>query len=140
MSMPEARDPVQTAKDLTAAVGTLSKEVARLRRFGRHNRWFILVDIVLTVALSLFGALAVHSAQIASRASSAQLALCQAGNVARAQQVGIWDYLLTLSGPPKTPQARVLITKFEHRLKVVFMPRNCARLGQPGGPATRGTR
>ena len=66
--------------------------------------------------------LAIHNA-----ASVTQL--CQAGNEARAQQIGLWNYLIHLSGPPKTAEGRAVLARFEQHLRVVFRPRNCGALG-----------
>lgn len=127
MSTPQ--DPLTTAEGLRTALTGMTKELKRLRRYGRHNRWFIAVDVLLTIVLALTGALAVHAAQTANQASSAQLALCQAGNVSRAEQDGLWMFLIRLSPPPKTAQGRKVLTEFEHHLGVVFKPRDCRRLG-----------
>lgn len=136
MSAPEPRDALVTAEGLRNALTGMAKELKRVRSHSRHNRWFILLDIVLTVGLAVTSGIALHAVQQAARADSAQLALCRAGNVSRAEQDGLWMFLIHLSAPPKTAQARKVLTEFEHHLKIVFRPRNCARLGQPGGPAT----
>jgi hypothetical protein len=145
MSTPERKDPVTTAENLGASIDGMSAELGRLRKYGRHNRWFVVVDVVLTVVLALTGGLAVHSAQVASQASKAQLALCQAGNVARAQQIVLWDHLLSVAKAPPHETA----AQREQRLKTVgafrayvhrvFRSRDCSKLGQPGGPATGGS-
>lgn len=124
------REALDAAGRLTDALAKTAAEVSALRRYGRHNRWFIAFDIVLTVLLTLSGGIAVHAVQTATRADSAQLALCRAGNTARAQQAELWDYLISLSKPPRTAQGRRLVGEFEHHLRVVFAPRDCARLGQ----------
>ena len=144
MSAPEPKDPLATAEGLQAALAAMAGELQRVRQGERRNRAFVIFDIALTVLLTLVGGVAVHSATVASQADKAQLALCQAGNVARAQQLGLWDYLFHLAGKPPTSQARKLDAEFLHHVHTVFMPRNCSKLGQPGGPATtitpRGTR
>lgn len=122
------QDPVATAKDLTGAVNVLAAEVKRLRKYGRTNRRFVLFDIALTVGLTLFGALAVHAASQAAHANSAQLALCQASNVARAQQVTLWDHVIGESHPRSKEQAHALAA-FGAYVHMVFRPRNCAALG-----------
>ena len=127
---PADDEALATAKDLTGAVTGLADEVKQLRTYGRFNRKFILFDIVLTILLALTGAVSVHATQAASHANSAQLALCQAGNEARAQQIGLWDYILKLSPPPQTSQGRERVAAFEHHLDVLFAPRDCGRLGR----------
>lgn len=122
------REALDTAQGLVTAMRGLAAEVKRLRTYGRHNRWFVVFDIALTVLLAATGFLSVHAADQASRVNSAQLALCRAGNVARHQQVQLWDYVVHLS-PPKTKQAREVTVKFEHHLHAIFAPRDCTRLG-----------
>ena len=59
--------------------------------------------------------------------------LCEAGNEARAQQVILWDHLITISQPPpgETPAARRhrLTTErsFEAYIHHVFAPRACSK-------------
>lgn len=58
--------------------------------------------------------------------------LCQAGNVARAQQVGLWEYVLHISRPPphetaaQHAQRERTVRAFTAHLHKVFAPRNCA--------------
>lgn len=129
MSEPR-RDPVATAQGLTDAVTALAGEVENLRRYGHHNRTFIIVDILLTILLSGVGGLAVHAVQSAGQANTAQHALCEAGNEARAQQIGLWEYLIRRSPPPATAQARKNLVLFEQHLHIVFAPRDCTALGR----------
>ena len=93
--------PQQPAVTVTQILDALGKtrgrtfaatkdEITRLRKFGKHNRAFILVDVALTILLTVFGYLSVHATQSADSAKSAQLALCQAANTARAQQITLW--------------------------------------------------
>lgn len=124
------REAIDTAQGLIGVVRGLTAEVKHLRRYGRTNRKFVLIDIALTLAVFLAGGLAVRATQSASDANSAQLALCQSSNVARHQQIDLWDFLIHLSGPPRTAKGRKLIGAFEHHLEVVYAPRNCAALGK----------
>jgi hypothetical protein len=131
-----APDPIATAQDLTGALRSVAAEVSQLRKYGRHNRAFILVDVLLTVLLSGVGAISVHAVQSAGQANSAQLALCQAGNVARTQQLRLWDHLLSLPpapGAPKRSPAQVAqLAAFRAYVDSVFKPRDCATLGKNG--------
>jgi regulator of extracellular matrix RemA (YlzA/DUF370 family) len=110
----------------------LKGEARFLRTYGRHNRAFVIVDVLLTILLTAFGYLSVHAVQSASHANSAQLALCQAGNVSRAQQIQLWDYVLTLSskGSPQTPQQKQRAAEFRVYLHHVFASRDCRNLGR----------
>jgi hypothetical protein len=129
-------EPAPPADPLAALAGVVKElqatrdEIVRLRTYGRRNRTFIVFDIVLTVLLTVLGGGVVHAIQSAGQANSAQLALCQAGNVSRAQQINLWEFLINLSPPPKTKQGKEVLTKFEAHLRSAFAPRNCGALGQ----------
>ena len=134
------RETLDTAKDLTGALNDVAAEVRRLRTYGRRNRWFIVFDIVLTVALAVSTFIAIGASQSARDAQASAAAaraavslaqqdsrnLCLSSNVARAQQIGLWDYLFTIAGKPGTAQAAKLDAEFKHHLAVVFAPRDCS--------------
>jgi hypothetical protein len=126
----ESRDPVAAAQDLTGAVAGLADEVKRLRSYGRRNRAFIVFDVLLTILLAVTGVASVHAVRSANSANSAQLALCQAGNEARAQQIGLWTYVLSISKKPETAQQQKNIEAFKQHLNVIFAPRDCSHLGR----------
>jgi hypothetical protein len=125
------KEALVTARVLADALTGVQAEMKRLRRYGKSNRKFILLDIVLTLGLALSGVVSVHAVQSADNANSAQLALCQAGNVARDQQVQLWEYVLHLSaGKHQTAAQKQVAATFDHHLHVLFAPRNCAVLGR----------
>lgn len=68
---------------------------------------------------------AAHQIALANR--QYQLALCDAGNVARAQQIQLWQYIVKIS-PAKTPQEQQKTADFEAYLLTVFAPRDCNHL------------
>jgi hypothetical protein len=135
---------VGTAQNLTKALQNMSERldaaVARERQ-TRRIAWGLAISLAIDIAVTVVVALtavAAHSASDsanaasmrASHASASNLALCRASNVARAQQLGIWVYLLHLTGPARTAQGRELVTRFERHLAVVFRARDCATLGR----------
>jgi len=76
---------------------------------------------------------AVRAAEVSSARSTASVVqLCQLGNTARAQQVNLWDHIVTISQPPphETPAAErkrlADIRAFIAYVHRVFAPRNCA--------------
>jgi hypothetical protein len=89
--------------------------------------------LVISFALAgmnlLFTARQVHAARAAS-ASVVQL--CQLGNESRAQQVSLWEHLVTISKPPPHETAaqrrrRLANTRaFLAYVRAVFRPRDCA--------------
>ena len=135
--MSDREDAVQAARDQTAAMTALADEVKRLRRFGRNNRKFIVVDVLLTLALAATGAVSVHATQTANSAAANNRSLCQSSNVARAQSIELWDYLLALppakGAAPPSAQQKERAAAFRAFLDKVYQPRDCAHVS-PGNP------
>jgi len=125
-----APDPLAAITGVMKELQATRAEVVRLRTYGRRNRKFIVFDIILTVLLTALSGGVVHAIQSAGHANSAQLALCQAGNTARAQQIGIWEFLLKLGNQPRTAHEKQVVDEFLAHLHQVFAPRDCASLGQ----------
>lgn len=143
MSQPDSpRDAVQAAIGLTKAVDALAGKVEALAAYGHRNRrmiWgliiSIILDLALTVVVAVF-AVQAHDANTAARvASQSELALCRAGNVARAQQVKLWTHLLSLppapGSPPRSKAQQQEIAAFGAYVQSIFRARDCAHLGKP---------
>ena len=136
-------DPIATAQGLTRALQERTEET-RLRRYGRLNRMFILVDIALTVLLAGVGALSAHAVSQSSAASTlaqqnhtAQIVTCQAGNQAREQNEQLWTFLINLSvaqpaRPGETAAEKAagerLIRLLRGKVSATFAPRDCQKL------------
>jgi hypothetical protein len=135
------RAALDAARNLTAALKDISADVRGLSSYGHRSRrmiWGIIVslvlDLVLTVVVAVF-AIQAHDANSYARAARAVAAvaqadnrdLCEAGNAARAQQLGLWTYLLSLA-PAPGPQQQALRVKFRAHLSQVFQPRDCGTL------------
>jgi hypothetical protein len=140
------------ARGLTDALNRLSDRLdevkadsetrdAALTRHSRRNRvmiWVTIVSLVLDILLTAGFAVVAVQAHDASTAATAnaqyQQALCQAGNVARAQQIQLWTHLLSLqpaAGTPKrTPAQQKQLGEFRAYIHSVFLSRNCKQLGQ----------
>ena len=94
------------------------------------------VVFLFTLSLALAAGNYLLSAAAVNRAAAAAastIQLCRAGNEARAQQVTLWEHLVSLPGPSgETPAARArrqrLATRFLAYVHAVFTPRNCATL------------
>lgn len=134
-------EALAAAKSLTGALKDMTGELARLRRYGVRNRqmiWGLIVSIALDLILTAFIAVTAIQAHEASAAAAsakfAESALCQAGNVARAQQVQLWDHLLTLppakGAPPRTAAQEAEAAAFGRYVRSVFASRDCAALGR----------
>lgn len=92
---------------------------------GATGNWFFTRDAVSTAEHAI--ATAITARQAAAVAQQDQYNLCISVNQARAQQIQLWDFIISLS-PPKDAQARHNLAVFEVYLHKVFAPRNC---GQP---------
>lgn len=141
------REALDTAQDLTKGMKVLADEVKRLRTYGRYNRKFIVVDIVLTILLTAFGYLSVHAAnqahsagQVAAANHANLVAACQAGNQTRAEQVMLWDFLAHLSSPPPHLTKRELaanrkkVAELLAYVRTIFAKKNCKRVYATSGP------
>jgi hypothetical protein len=126
----------------------LSEYGRRNRQLIRRSRRLIAVDIVLTIALALVGLnsarsndradTAVATAAVAkARAAAANTAAvaehqsliagCEAGNVNRKNELGVWDYLLDNTTPTSKAQAKAL-AKFGQKIDQAYAPRNCVKV------------
>jgi hypothetical protein len=152
--MSQGTEPVVTsARDLTDALNRLTgrlEEVradsedrdkqlterdAQLSRYGKKNRYLIWVtiislvlDLFLTAALTVVAVQAHHASGAASAVAQSSRNLCLSGNVSRAQQVSLWNYVLasTQQSPRSVDPARV--ADFKAHLHKLFAPRDCAHV------------
>ena len=142
------QETLDTARGLTTALDAVSKEIQRLTAFGVRNRrmiWGLIISITLDLILTAFVAVTAIQAHDANTSASAAKAvavvaaagsrnLCESSNIARAQQVDLWDYVLGLSsGKPQTAQEKKNVAAFRHHLSVIFAPRDCSHVN-PGTP------
>lgn len=127
--------------DLAERVTKLTAEVVRLRTYGRRNRWFIVIDIILTLGFAASGYVSVHASETANRNGvtiaqlhATQVSGCQAGNQTRAQEITLWTHLASISRPPPHLTKRQLaanrreIAELIAYIKHTFAPRDCAKL------------
>lgn len=137
------REALDIAQNLTKGMKSLADEVKRLRTYGHHNRWFVLVDIGLTVLLTVFGYLSVHAntaAQHANDSAAAQhaslISACQSGNQTRAEQVQLWTHLYdeALSSGHVTAAQKAADERLIAYVRHVFAPKNCKAVYATSGP------
>jgi hypothetical protein len=125
---------IATAQGLTEALGAMAAEVKQLRTYGRRNRKFIWFDVALTILLTAVSVVAVFAIQSAHDAEQNNRALCLSSNVARAQQIDLWNFAIALGkGKPQTAQQKEITARFEAHLHTLFKPRNCSHVN-PGKP------
>lgn len=140
-----SQNPLQAAlaavTDLASRVTTLTAEVVRLRTYGRHNRWFIAIDIILTIGFAFATYVAVDASSAADRNGvtisqlhQAQVASCRGGNQTRSQEIQLWAHLAAVSKPaPGSTPKEVAASKREVAqllayIRMTFRPRDCAAL------------
>jgi hypothetical protein len=140
-------NPLQAAlaavTDLSGRVGALTAEVVRLRKYGRSNRRFIVIDVVLTVALAAVSWLAADATAAANRNGvtiaqlhQTQLNGCVSGNQTRAQEIQLWMHLATVSQEQPAPhlterqiaQNKKEVAALLAYIRTTFQPRNCRAL------------
>jgi hypothetical protein len=147
---------IRTAKDLTSALTGLSERLDAvkadsedrdkgLKRYGRLNRRLVVIDILLTVAIAAATWVSAHAYDTASQAadSASQLrtstiVACQQANVARAENVQLWNHLLDMSASKPPPgqtaaQHAKVIAAFRAYVATVFKAKDCEKLyrGKP---------
>lgn len=140
MSLPPQRpaggaDPVATAQALTGALNELTGQLAATVRYGHRNRHLIVglavslvVDVALTVALAVVAVQARDATDAAARVHDRQVATCESGNDARAAQIQLWNYLLSVPPVrPLTAEQKQQITQFRAYVHRVFAARDCSR-------------
>jgi hypothetical protein len=110
----------------------LSTRDAQLATYGRRSRhliWITIVslvlDLLLTAALTV---VAIQAHDSSSAVAQSDRNLCLSGNVARAQQISLWNYILSSSHQPTTPAQREQIAKFQAHLQQLFAPRDCSHI------------
>lgn len=135
------RDPVITAQGLTAALQSMTGQLAALKKRSRTDRHLIVaafvslaLDIGLTVAISLVAIQAHDASSSATQTRASNLAACRATNAARAQNRQLWDYLLSESRPAPGATAREkaadekLLAELGVHINRAFKPAACGAL------------
>lgn len=134
-----------TTEELAATKNEVTKlkgEAEYLRKYGHRNRlliWAAAVGLTLDIAATVIAGYALaslHHEQVKVQSNAAtiaqlrdnNLAACQTGNKRLIQQEKALDAILTVGGPPQTPQARQFIAKAEGFVASGWGPRDCTRL------------
>jgi hypothetical protein len=142
------REALDTAKGLTEQVKGLREEVKGLRTYGRRSRWYIFIDVALTIVLAVVTVVAIHASQDATTARSSAasaktaaaaehsslLASCVLGNQTRAQEIQLWTHLAQVASPAphltraQIAQNRKKVAALLAYIRTVFAPRPCQKL------------
>lgn len=141
MSRPGDSEALATAKGLTDALDGMTGQLRSLAAYGKKNRrmiWGLIISITLDLILTAFvavTAIQAHDANTSAKAARAVAVvaaqnnrnLCESSNIARAQQIDLWNFAIGLGkGKPQTAQQKENTAKFETHLHVLFAPRNCS--------------
>jgi hypothetical protein len=147
VSQPQ-NEAAQAARGLTDSLKGMTRELARLNKYGKTNRHLIVVtfasialDLILTFFLVFTYSTAHDAGQVASAEHSSLIASCVAGNQTRAEQVTLWSHLAAVSTPPRDAtkaqrakdeqQIGMLLRYIRH----VFAARPCAQVYATSRPA-----
>jgi hypothetical protein len=115
MGQDRRRDPGLTGKISSTNFrrGILAERDSQLSKYGQRNRhliWITFVslalDLLLTAALTVVAVQANHASGAASAVAQSDRNLCLSANVSRAQQVSLWNYILTFSQRPASSVER----------------------------------
>jgi hypothetical protein len=110
-------------------IGDLAKDFRRLHRTSRALVAIACLLVVTVVAVVLLAVRANEAASKAVRAQNAVVVTCNGGNAARAAELAVWNYVLSL--PPQVPRTTAQIaevTQFKTYLDLTLAPRDCTKL------------
>jgi hypothetical protein len=108
---------------------TLARRASSNRRMIYALAASLALDVMLTVALLLVGIRATNAGNRADQVHAQQIGTCQSSNDARAAQVQLWDYILSLPSPrPRTNEQQRQLDQFRAYVNTVFAPRDCSRI------------
>jgi hypothetical protein len=99
----------------------------------------IILFVVMIVLTGASYALESNAISRAQRNTASITQLCQLGNDSRAQQIRLWQFVISISRPPphetakQERQRQATLRTFEAYLHRVFAPRDCSALGQHHG-------
>lgn len=144
---PQAPEPttlqavLAALKDLAARMTTLTAEVVHLRKYGKRNRRYIVIDIALTVVIAAVSYVAVHAESSAhqngvtiAQLHATQVNGCRAGNQTRVQEIQLWTHLASVATPAPGETHRQIIkgkrtvAALLAYIRSTFRPRNCRAL------------
>jgi hypothetical protein len=143
-----------TAQALTDALNAMTGQLEAVRTgsedrdkalaaSGRRTRRIIIgtaasvvLDIALTVLVTIVAVQASSASSSAAQTRNASVVSCQASNVTRAQEVGLWTHLVSVSeaGPHPGQTAAQLkrneqaLAAFLKYVGTVFAPRDCQQI------------
>jgi hypothetical protein len=131
------RESTEAVKAVREEVAGLRRDVAKDRKYSRRSRKFIVLDVVLTVAVTVFGYLALHNQATISALHSSTVSVCEQSNSRLAKDHAIWAYVLGALKPPPGASAvqRDRADMFDARLSGLvgsaYQLRDCKAIYKP---------
>jgi hypothetical protein len=117
------------AAELAASFQAMTAQMERLSRYGKRNRRIIAalavsfaLDLLVTAGLG-YNTIRQNEVQNGIRASD--IRQCQLANVARGQDIAIWNRLLTIPASATAAQ-KAEVAELKHLVGVKDTPRDCA--------------
>jgi len=94
----------------------------RAAGLARTHPFLLSLIVLLAVVIPGF----VRQQQTIDQQHKDQVTLCRSGNEARANQIDLWTFIITLAAEPHpTPVQRQRVAALERRLHEIFAPRDC---------------
>ena len=122
---------------LSSAVQGLKESVKGLstytHRTRHYIRWLVIsiaLDVLLTFGLGYVGFQGHEAANQALQDAHSTKAFCVSSNVARAENLELWDHLFAVSSPPKTKEGAAKLKELRVYIDHTFAPRDCSNIVQ----------
>jgi len=109
-------------------------KVPLLTEGQKQGTWLAILIIAMTVSILIGVLFSIYAVNRATSSRATVQELCISGNDSRAQQVQLWEFVITLSvAPPNETHAEKAarlnrVREFRAYLHKVFAPRDCTRL------------
>jgi hypothetical protein len=121
-------DALQTARDLTTALGQVDGRLRKLTTYGRLNRAIAVLAALLAICVAFLSWQVHRNGATIDDVHSTLITSCRAGNQTRAAEVGLWDHIASLSDIAAQPPAvRRKDDELLAYIRSTFAPRDCAR-------------
>lgn len=120
MSLEERSKKLNEAeRDFLMARAASNRRLIRLVGVG------VVVNVLLSAAVSVLAIMAFQTAATATSAKYQAYIDCLSANEGRKTQIALWDYILSLPPTMDTPQQRAEIAQFKQYVHNQFRQRKC---------------
>jgi hypothetical protein len=124
-------EALDAAAALTGSLQALTAQMARLTRSEKRNRRIIAaLAVSFAVDLAVTGGLAYNTVRqndVQNGIRASDIRQCQLANIARGQDIAIWNRLLTIpAGRPASAAQKAEVADLKRLVHVKDKPRDCA--------------